>query len=33
MEINYKILNQKLKFDGYFIIRKDVLINLSNLGY
>ena len=29
MVINYKRLNQNLKFDGYFIPRKEVLINLT----
>lgn len=28
MIINYKSLNEYIKFDGYFIHRKDVLINL-----
>jgi hypothetical protein len=27
MVINYKMLNEHLEFDGYFIPRKDVLVN------
>ena len=27
MVINYKNLNQNLEFDGYFILRKDILVN------
>ena len=29
MVVNYKRLNENLEFDGYFIPRKDVLINLT----
>lgn len=29
MLINYKRLNQKLKYDVYFIPRKEILINLT----
>ena len=29
MVINYKILNEQLEFNGYFIPRKDVLISLT----
>ena len=30
MVINFKKLNNNLEFDGYFILRKDILVNQTN---